>query len=257
MEVQIKRKTFQKIMHWINKEDREVSGFGKVKYWKETGVFEVLEVYLLKQEVGSAHTDIDEASLGKLMYQTKDDEGDLRFWWHSHVKMDTFWSSVDTDTIKSLGSNGWIVATVFNQMEDMRTAICHKANSELCSEIILHDEVDTFIIDEEVDDATIAEWDAAFKENVETKQFSSYYSNKMWTNDTNTSVMQQDEIDYYKKHGLLGYGPYLEASALGISPTSYLKDLTGMASTNKLMEYERELLTLERNGELHGSLINY
>ena len=82
MKIIIKTLEHEKIMHWVNKSDKEVSGFGRCKYDKDTNTFEITHAYLLKQEVGSAHTDIDEDAIADLMVDTRNDEGELKWWWH-------------------------------------------------------------------------------------------------------------------------------------------------------------------------------
>lgn len=65
---------------------------------------------------------MDAASIAKAMYETRDDEGMFNFWWHSHVNMGVFWSGTDMDTIRQIGSQGFVVATVFNKKNEMLDA---------------------------------------------------------------------------------------------------------------------------------------
>ncbi len=169
MKVFINELVFDKVMHWINKTTDEVSGFGKVV--RTDDGFEVVDVYLLEQECGGAHTDIDGTSLAKLMYRTRDDEGDLRWWWHSHVNMGVFWSSTDKDTIIDLGKNGWIIATVFNKKEEMRSALAYKTQSELGEHTQFIDQLATVILTPTYDDETLAAWDKEFTDNVKKKSY--------------------------------------------------------------------------------------
>lgn len=122
MKILIPRLVYDKVMYWVNKADFEVSGFGKVTYNIETDEYTVTDAFLLKQEGGAAHTDIDPESLGRLMYESKDAPGDLNWWWHSHVRMQAFWSGTDKETIKKIGMRGYCVATVFNQMHQTQSA---------------------------------------------------------------------------------------------------------------------------------------
>lgn len=111
-----------KIMHWVEKAGtNEISGFGKVIL--KDGKLRVVDAMLLPQRNGAAHTDIEPEDLGKAEFLLKDTPGELRLWWHSHVKMGCFWSTTDTDTIKLLGKHGWILATVFNQKWEKRSAL--------------------------------------------------------------------------------------------------------------------------------------
>jgi hypothetical protein len=112
---------YQKIMHWVNKSNYEVSGLGKVVV--ENGEIRIIDAILLPQRNTGSTTDIEGADVAKAMYLLRDTPGDLRFWWHSHVNMGVFWSGTDMATIKELGQHGWFVHTVFNKRRETRTAI--------------------------------------------------------------------------------------------------------------------------------------
>lgn len=113
---------YRKIMHWINKSDFEVSGFGSLDFDQETGIFTVRDVILLKQEVGPASTEISPEALNRAMFQQRDQVNPLKWHWHSHVNMGVFWSQDDRELIRNLGQRGWILATVFNKREESKTA---------------------------------------------------------------------------------------------------------------------------------------
>lgn len=119
--------TLHKIRHWVKKAGtNEISGFGKVVL--KDGVFKVVDAILLPQRNGAGHTEIEAKDVGKAEFLLKDTPGELRLWWHSHVKMSCFWSKTDTDTIAELGKHGWIIATVFNQKDEHRTCFYQGAN---------------------------------------------------------------------------------------------------------------------------------
>lgn len=168
IKVCIPKDTYDKIMFWVNHAKFEVSGFGTVVYEPKEKTFTITDAFLLKQEGAGAHTDIDATSLSKLQYHIFKNKipGELRFWWHSHVQMPTFWSGTDLDTIKDLGKNGWIVATVFNQKSEMKSAFCAKNNVELIGDSFhLDDDVDTEIPDY-YDADLMAAWTKEFDDNV-------------------------------------------------------------------------------------------
>lgn len=119
--VVIENMVYHKIMHWINKSNDEVSGLGKITY--KDGVISVVDAILLPQKNGSTHTDIEGDVVGKAMFLLKDTPGDLRWWWHSHVNMDVFWSGTDRDTIDKITQGGWFVSTVLNKRYEMRSAL--------------------------------------------------------------------------------------------------------------------------------------
>lgn len=121
---------YQKIMYWVKKATGEVSGLGKVII-QEGGHLRVVSACLVKQENAAASTDMDAAAVAKAMYELREAPGHLNFWWHSHVNMAVFWSGTDTDTIREIGSNGWLVSTVFNKKSENRTAFYSKAEGVL------------------------------------------------------------------------------------------------------------------------------
>jgi hypothetical protein len=112
-----------KIQFIVDNCDLEVSGLGKVVFDKAENAYRITSAILLDQEVGSAHTDLDDNAVAKALYDTRNEEGELAFWWHSHVNMATFWSTTDHETMESIGKNGLCVAIVFNKKDSMRGAI--------------------------------------------------------------------------------------------------------------------------------------
>ena len=230
MEIQIPREVHAKIMHWINKATSdEISGFGKVTYHAETGVFEVHDAWLLKQSNGSAHTDIDGQSLAKLMYTSRELPGELKWWWHSHVKMQCFWSGTDTATIKELASQGWILATVFNQLDENRSAVGIACNNPTFGkEVIIKDELDLFIMDN-TDSDVVKAWDDEYSTNVQVKTYTkSVYTPSRWNEESwrdkgkAASSFDSDDYQFYSKHGWMGAGAWEEAKAIGLGFREYM-----------------------------------
>jgi len=115
------------IMFHVHKSDVEISGLGRVTR-TSAGNLQVTKVYLLEQENSATTTDICPDALAKLQYESRGDEGDLNFWWHSHVNMACNWSGTDTDTFEEFGKQGMLVGTVFNKKGDFRSAIYQGGN---------------------------------------------------------------------------------------------------------------------------------
>ena len=246
MEIQIQKETYDKIMHWINKSSNEVSGFGKCTYWHETGVLEIHDAYLLKQTNGAAHTDIDGASLAQLMFKTKDEPGELKWWWHSHVNMAVFWSGTDTATIKELASQGWMAATVFNKKEEHRSALGYVSRSEMFgNQVTIVDEIKTFIMTP-VDDEITQAWDKEYTDNVEERTYAapSYSGYSVYNsrddygydygltgykyNKNETKVAKDSwtqDYEYYRRYGWTGAGAVEEAEYLGLRYHEYMRVL--------------------------------
>lgn len=171
--IAILKNVYEKIMFWVNHADFEVSGFGTVTYDEKAQIFTVEDAFLLKQEGGSAHTDLDATALAQLQYEVHRNKpkGELRFWWHSHVNMATFWSQQDKDTIKQLGSEGWIVATVFNKKAEMKSAFCAQNNITLVGRgTYMEDDLKTEIPDY-YDQNLITQWTKDFDDKVKKKTY--------------------------------------------------------------------------------------
>ena len=166
----VRSEVYEKVMYWVRASELEVSGMGKVIYHPATQVFEVVEAYLLDQEVGAAHTDIDAAAMGKLMYESHKEPGKLAWWWHSHVNMQAFWSGTDTQTIRTFGQQGWCVATVFNKRSESRSAVCYRVESPTFGvESILLDDVKASVAQKQ--DERFAVWQAELNTKVREKVY--------------------------------------------------------------------------------------
>lgn len=121
-ELVIGRKAYDKIMYYVHKAKFEISGLGNVEVIN--GIPTVTDIILLKQENDPTETDIDSESIARAMYDHEQlgIKGELKFWWHSHVDMDVFWSGTDRDTIDQLTQHGWFVHGVFNKKNEYRLA---------------------------------------------------------------------------------------------------------------------------------------
>lgn len=119
----IPERVFEKVMYWIKKASpSEVSGMGTLMFDDETRTFLVRDAYLLKQEVSMGSAEIDEHALNFETYKRRDEDGALKWHWHSHPTFGVNWSGTDMNLIRQLGQPGWIVATVINNKRESRTA---------------------------------------------------------------------------------------------------------------------------------------
>lgn len=174
---------YQKIMWWMNKANFEVSGFGSLDYDHPTRTFTVRDAILLKQEVGPASTEIDPVAIGKAMYEMREEPNALKWHWHSHVDMGVFWSGDDRTLIHNLGSQGWILATVFNRKHERKTAFLTTIEVMGEKETYFIDDIETRVkrlIDQEL----CSEWDRQYEEKVKqapVAQFGGYLGGSRWS----------------------------------------------------------------------------
>lgn len=188
----------EKIKFWVDKSNIEISGLGKCKWNASLQAFHVTKVYLLDQENTSTTTDLDPQAVAKLMYESREDEGFLNFWWHSHVNMGVFWSGTDMSTMKQIAGNGMVLATVFNKKGEHRTAYMQAPDeSGFRGELFLDDipyRVRTVDIAPYVDS-----WTAEFEAKCKPK----LYSTK-WRDEIRTLEGKPQAKDGKKKHGKRG-----------------------------------------------------
>lgn len=159
-------------MYWVKKSPIEISGLGKVVM--RNGHFHVISAYLLDQENSGSTTDICPNAVAKLMYESREEEGHLNFWWHSHVNMGCFWSGTDTETIRQFGEQGWCLATVFNKKEDCRSAYYQKGD-DFMPEIFV-DDMDT--TSKEAVNPLEIEWETEYKAKCKAKAYPKYNHNQ-------------------------------------------------------------------------------
>ncbi len=255
-EILIPQEIHDKVMHWVNKSSNEVSGFGKATLTEN--VFEIKSVHLLDQEVGGAHTDIDEKAMAKFMYESRNDAGEYLWWWHSHVNMAVFWSSQDKDTILELGGQGCVIASVFNKSEEVRSAIAYKYSykSEISEGTATQftDELTT-TIGMNVDESEVAKWDKEFADKVKEKKVIPYTStwDDHWEYGMYEGVRPALHASpiYDNDPGLKGYGIRAEAEALGMSAYAYWLAME-RGTIKDIIEMEDKLEELVKQGKVKG-----
>jgi proteasome lid subunit RPN8/RPN11 len=93
----------------------EISGLGRVERLGED--FLITEVFLFKQRVSGASTELSEKDIAEwltdLVRQGKD-PSKIKLWWHSHASMGTYWSSTDEKTISRFATD-WMISLVGNK----------------------------------------------------------------------------------------------------------------------------------------------
>lgn len=197
MKVHILPEVHAQIMYYVNKSNVEISGLGRIEKSSD-GSMVVTKIYLLEQENTAASTDIDAQAMAKLMYQTREDKGNLNFWWHSHVNMATFWSGTDMATIKQFGKNGYLLSTVFNKKGEFRTSYFQGGNDFLPELFIDNIETVFSYIPKSLE---TTEWEAEFNTKCKSKTFahhSTWADSDRWSGRKDYFFDDwQDGYDYY------------------------------------------------------------
>lgn len=116
---------YNKMLTYTKLIDTEINGMGLVEQLNLTN-FKITEIFLLKQNVTGGSCDIEQNSMVKLaerLIEEGKNPGMLRFWWHSHPKMGTFWSAVDENTGREFGGSEYFISIVINQEGKMKCKI--------------------------------------------------------------------------------------------------------------------------------------
>ncbi len=193
----IENMVYQKVMYWVQKSSDEVSGLGNVIIEPETNTIRVIDAIMLPQSNTGGSTDIDADAVAKAMFLMHKNKvpGQLRWWWHSHVNMNVFWSGTDISTIKQLGNGGWFSATVFNKRNEMLSAFCQKEPIRL-----LVPKIETFI-GHPANAELIKAWDEEYVKNVKEKpkytgNFRSWQDYVKERTQETQETSQEDEYDW-------------------------------------------------------------
>ena len=148
MEVYIEKKNWDKIINYArcasDKWGTEIGGMAVTIQDKDDD-WEIKAPVIMKQEVGGGSCDLDKTELAEyyskmaMKYKNKN----MRFcWWHSHAKMNAFWSGTDTSTIDEYKDGDLSFALVVNVKGD------YKCRVSLCKPFVVHQDVELNIIND-------------------------------------------------------------------------------------------------------------
>lgn len=256
MKIHMSRLVYEKVMYWVRNADHEVSGFGKCIWHPDIKTLEVLDAELL--DYGSAaETEISGELLSKYEWETRHHAGDVRWWWHSHVDMQVFWSGTDKKNIEDFAKHGWLAATVFNRRAESRSAIVARSTVQsglgTTETLQWYDDLPTYVIDP-IPDETIHEW-AAQLEAVRAARKKpepttpSWLGAPGWWEDDMLKAPTQMQLPLDQDEGLLGVGLIKEANALGMKPLEY-RAVLDSRNMEAIYELEEKLLNADKQGRL-------
>lgn len=136
----------------------EVSGVGEIEIVEDT-MF-VSKIYLIGQKVDTGSTEFDSASFAKFLIRHEHPEK-LKLWWHTHGAGGVFWSSTDTDTIRTLrGVSEWLVSLVLNRQGE------YMGRLDMATPVVLPSVKLVIKMDEKLSSEAKKEWDKEIKEKV-------------------------------------------------------------------------------------------
>lgn len=170
----------------------------------------------------------------------------------SHVNMNVFWSSTDTETITSIGKNGLCAATVFNKKEEMRSAICYSVEHPIFGVTThLQDSIPT--VYEYIPDSRIPGWKEELTAHVKEKKYEmaawepkeSGYDPYDYGTYKEKRKLSKEDYDW----GLIGLGVKKESQFLKITQKQYVKDILDN-NLQTIMAHECILQSGIDNGQL-------
>jgi len=168
----------QEVMHYVHKaKGQEVSGFGLVEIEQQPDhtILYVRELCpLTPQENTGSSSEIAPEDFNRLDYSMKDKQGKMRWWWHSHHTMPVFWSGDDKKVLGELSQCDWLVATVFNQKDEMRS--CFIQDSPIR---FMVDDLETTVY-RGIPQKLIDKWDAQFEKCNKVKTYASPPGKSKW-----------------------------------------------------------------------------
>ena len=111
---------FQRIKCFVDSLGYEINGLGEVE--REGNDFIITSAFILKQSTNLEGdcVETDSRALNRFVYELVENGGsasNLKFQWHSHVRMPAFFSPKDIDTIDRY-MNDFMISLVVNQQGD-------------------------------------------------------------------------------------------------------------------------------------------
>ena len=121
IKIKISENAYQKLKYFTKECDTEISGLGKVIEREDD--FLIYDIEIFKQTVSGASSDLDEEELVKFLSEKlakNESVKDYKVWWHSHVYMGAFFSSIDDTTIDLSTEFPYLISIVINKHEEMQ-----------------------------------------------------------------------------------------------------------------------------------------
>lgn len=143
--IYITPEAFIKTRQLVDLCDKEVGWFGSVEK-REGEIYVIYDIFVFDQEVHATETDIDAASIGKVVHelyeQDKEKEvNELNFWGHSHVNMAVSPSGQDKSQALEFADNNpglkYMICGIFNKKGEIRIDFYDYENREAWFEMTI------------------------------------------------------------------------------------------------------------------------
>lgn len=191
-----------KMRYYIDNSKDEIGWLGFVDK-RENNVYVIEDVFLVKQKVHSATTEMDPNALADLAVELmKTEEGrakynKLRLWGHSHVNMSTGASSQDDNQMDDFATSDYFIRLIGNKRGEWNVCLYDYERNVLWSELPLYYYMDIDIKDEDLakeieENVSKITYSTGFDTRVSRRY--PYYGQKFYYDD--------DYYDYEKQYGL-------------------------------------------------------
>ena len=198
-----------KMRYYIDNTDMEIGWLGYV-HKLENNMYLIDDVFLLKQKVHSATTEIDPEALATMATELikQGEEGiakynTIRMWGHSHVNMSTSASGQDDNQMKEFATSDFYIRLIGNKRGEWNVCLYDYINNILWSDLPLELWYNVAITNEELD--------KEIKDNVSKIEFetptynrSIGYNSNWYSNYRKNKSYFDDEYDYFGGN----YGEY-------------------------------------------------
>jgi len=172
MKIYITTQAYLKLKYYTQAVEGEISGLGTGHKIDLNNVL-IDNIYCFKQESSATATDLDKADVANFYQKMQNDGKDIseiRVWWHSHGKMEAYFSATDDETIKnSFQCDNFLISVVINRELTMkgRVDIFEPFKYELNAnvEILLEDTKLKTEIDKEVEEKVNVGFSYNFSKN--------------------------------------------------------------------------------------------
>ncbi len=122
-------KAWELLQTYLRVSNKEITGLGRVK--AQNG-FLCDDIVIFEQEVTDSTCAIDDEALYLFMEQLIADgknEAEYRLWWHSHAKLNVFFSGTDVDTMARM-TQTYLFSLVGNQKGEVKVRYTQKHNRQ-------------------------------------------------------------------------------------------------------------------------------
>ena len=235
----IQKRDWDKIINYARAREAEcgdeIGGMAIAKMDKD-GDWQIGNPVILKQTTSAGTCTLDKDELSNFYIEMADKYGtDIQFvWWHSHAKMQAFWSGTDTNTMTEYKSGDWSMFLVVNVREE------YKFRVQYWNPMEIGEDVELEIVNEDkeykIPKSIIKEVEEKCSKETNGWGKSGYSYNTFVRNGSQATLWNMpttkkeeidellDEVEAWNDAAEQGYGNYLSYEDIQSNPVGFLAD---------------------------------